>query len=508
MVLCTVVVGTFMGTVDGTIVNVALPKIKAAFGVTLSEVQWVSTAYLLVLAVMLLLSPWLGERLGYKQTFILGLAVFTTFSFLCGLSWSLNSLLLFRALQGFGGGILGTVGMVLWRREFPPEKQAVPMGIYMVAIGGAVAFGPPLGGYLIEYYNWPSIFFVNVPVGVLGVAASVVILRSKRTVHKAPPLDLLGFISLSIFLTAMLTAVAEGNASWNTGGWTSGFMITCYAISFVGLVVFIFAELNAENPLVDLRVFRDLNFSIGAVIFICYGIALGGVAMIGPLFCQTALGYSQLQSGLVLLPLGVVLSIASVISGSIASRISMKWTSVVGLLIFAYGLHLASKYGIETSRTRIMQVGMIMGLGLGTVLTPLSTLMLAWMPSHLMGPASGAYQAMRNVSMAVGVAVFQTMITRRSIFHEAIYGQTAVGYLSNVQVAMNDLRIYLIQRSGATREVIEAQGEALMVVYFKLQAFISSVNDDYFLAMVIILCCIVPTLFLREVKGKVIHVTE
>lgn len=508
MVLCTVVVGTFMGVVDGTIVNVGLPTIRAAFGATLSEVQWVSTAYLLVLAVMLLLSPWLGERLGYKQTFIIGLAVFTTFSFLCGVSWSLNSLLLFRGIQGFGGGILGTVGMVLWRREFPPDRQALPMGIYMVAVGGAVAFGPPLGGYLMEYYSWPSIFFVNVPVGVIGLMASLFVLRSKRRVHEAPPLDVVGFLSLSVFLTAMLTALAEGNASWNTGGWTSNFIIGCYVISLAGLVTFLITELRVENPLVDLRIFLNFNFSVGALIFLSYGVVLGGIAMIGPLFCQEALGYSQLESGLVILPLGLVMSLMGIVSGLIASRISMKWMSIVGLLILAYGLHLASKYGIDTGRNHIVLVGMVMGLGFGTILTPLSTLMLAWMPQNLLGSASGTYQAVRNVAMAIGVAVFQTMITRRSIFHEAMYGQSAVNYLSNVQIAMGQIEDYLLHVSGGTREVIERQAEALMVVYFKLQAFISSVNDDYFFGMVIILCCILPTLFLKERKGVVIHVTE
>lgn len=508
MVLFTVLVGTFMGVVDSTIVNVGLPKIRGFFGVSLSAVQWVSTAYMLVLAVMLLLSPWMGEKIGYKITFIIGLSFFTLFSFMCGISWSLNSLLFFRAIQGFGGGILGTVGMVLWRREFPPERQALPMGIYMVAVGGAVAFGPPLGGYLIQYFDWPSIFFVNVPVGIIGLVASLIVLKKDQRNKGVPPLDWGGFLSLSTFLTAMLIAVAEGNAPWNTEGWTSNFMKACYAITFVGFVSFLFIELRAKHPLVDLRIFTNFNFAIGGTAFTAYGVVLGGIAMIGPLFCQTALNYSQLESGLVILPLGVVMSAMGIITGLIAGRISMKLMLVVGLLILAYSLHLAAGYGVDTGRNHIVTVGAVMGLGLGTILTPLSTLMLTWMPPHLLGAASGTYQALRNVAGAIGVALFQTLITRRSIFHEAMYGQTAVNYLSNVQIAMIEAQRYLYHQSGQTKEVMKQQASLLIGVYFKLQAFISSVNDDYFLGMVIILSCILPSLLLKERRGVVIHVTE
>lgn len=507
-VLGTVLIGTFMGVVDGTIVNVALHSIKASFGVSLDAAQWVATAYLLALAVMLLVSPWLGEQIGYKWAYILGLSFFTLFSLLCGIAWNLNMLLLFRAFQGFGGGILGTVGMVLWRREFPPDEQALPMGIYMVAVGSAVAFGPPLGGYLIEKLTWPAIFFINVPIGVVGIGLALFLLRSEKRAP-GPPLDWVGFISLCLFLTALITALAEGNAAWNTGGWTSSFMVGCYFVGAVSLILFIATELRVDNPLVDLRIFLDRNFAVGSFAFLAFSIVLAGTAIIGPLYVQSALGYSQLQSGLVILPIGLIMSVVGIVAGAMAHRFNMKGMCVVGLVIFSIGCYMGSRYGLYTERSWILSSNVVTGFGLGLLMTPLSTLMLAWMPPQLIGSASGAFQAMRNIGGAVGVALYDATVSGRQVYHLQVYGQAADSQPSNLAVALHSVENYLRGATGTSAAELSTQSRAVLGVWFKFQAFVSSVDDVYWLGMALLLISIVPVLFLRSRKGgAVVHVGE
>lgn len=510
MVLFTVLIGTFMGVIDSTIVNVALHSIKSSFGVGLDTVQWVSTAYMLVLAVMLLVSPWLGERIGYKWTYLLGLTIFTLFSFLCGISWNMHFLLLFRALQGFGGGILGTVGMVLWRREFPPQNQALPMGIYMIAVGGGVAFGPPLGGLLIEKLTWPAIFYINVPVGTLAIVLALFLLKPEKRSRVAPPLDSVGLISLCLFLTALITALAEGNAQWNTAGWNSPFMVWCYIIGGFSLILFVATEIRAVHPLVNLRIFLDPNFAIGSIVYLCFSIALSGGAIMGPYYVQTALNYSQLESGLTVLPVGLVMSVVGMAAGALAKRISMKGMCVAGLLVFAYGCHLATQFGLYTERSWILNANGVMGLGLGLLVTPLSTLMLAWMPDHLLGSASGTYQALRNVGGAMGVALYETILSVRQVYHLAIYGQSADQYPSNLAVALHSIQNYLRGVSATTGEGLVVQSKAVLGIWFELQAFVSSIDDVYAMGLTLLVCSIVPTLFLRSHKDRrrIAHVGE
>jgi MFS transporter, DHA2 family, multidrug resistance protein len=510
MVLFTVLIGTFMGVIDSTIVNVALHSIKSAFGVSLDAAQWVSTAYMLALAVMLLVSPWLGERIGYKWSYLLGLIFFTLFSFLCAISWNMTVLLLFRALQGFGGGILGTVGMVLWRREFPPERQSLPMGIYMIAVGGGIAFGPPLGGYLIEKLTWPAIFFINVPVGFLGIVLALFLLRAEKRGSFAVPLDSVGLISLCLFLAALITALAEGNAKWNTDGWTSGFMICCYLIGGLSLLLFLITELRVAHPLIDLRIFLDSNFAIGSIVYLCLSIALSGGAIMGPYYVQTALNYTQYESGLTVLPVGLVMSVVGMISGVLARRMNMKWMCVAGLLIYAYGCYMAVQFSLYTEWSWILNANSMMGLGLGLLITPLSTLMLAWMPDHLLGSASGTYQALRNVGGAMGVALYETVLSLRQVYHNAIYGQSADQYPSNLAVAVDSVQNYVREVSSSTGEGLVEQSQAVLGVWFRLQAFVSSVDDVYSLGLVLLVSAIIPTLFLRSHKGleRLAHVAE
>ena len=290
-VLLNVMIGTFMAVLDATIVNVALPNMMAAFGTSVDKIEWVLTAYLLIFAVMLPSSGWIADHLGYKRTYALGLFLFTLGSFLCSLAWNEDILIWFRVVQGAGAGFIMPVGMAIVTREFPPEKRGMALGFWAISAAASVSLGPMIGGYLIDTFSWHMIFDVNVPVGIFGMIATYVIQREYRTEH-VRKFDVVGFISMTVFLVSLLLALADGNAEWNTGGWTSDFILACFAIAFIGFVIFIITEFNVEHPIIDLRLLMNYNFGIANVMMFIFGIALFGNSFLLPLYLQNSLGYT------------------------------------------------------------------------------------------------------------------------------------------------------------------------------------------------------------------------
>jgi DHA2 family multidrug resistance protein len=260
-VLANVMIGTFMAVLDATIVNVGLTKMMAAFGVSVDKIEWVLTAYLLVFAVVLPSSGWIADHLGYKKSYLLGLFLFTFGSLLCSISANENMLIIFRVIQGAGAGFIMPVGMAIVTREFPPEKRGMALGFWGIAAASSISLGPMFGGYLIDTFSWHAIFDINVPIGIVAMAATVIILREYKVV-KTRKFDLVGFISMTLFLVFLLLALSDGNAAWNTGGWTSNFILACFAIAFVSFVIFIFTELNVEHPIIDLRILKNRNFGM------------------------------------------------------------------------------------------------------------------------------------------------------------------------------------------------------------------------------------------------------
>ena len=257
-VLANVMFGTFMAVLDATIVNVGLSKMTAAFGTSVDKIEWVLTAYMLVFAVVLPSSGWVADHFGYKKTYFLGMFLFTLGSLLCSFSWDENALIAFRVIQGAGAGFIMPVGMAIITREFPAEQRGMALGFWGIASAASVSLGPMIGGYLIDNFSWHAIFDVNVPVGILGLVVTIIIQREYKTEHTRK-FDLIGFLSMSVFLTSLLLALSDGNASWNTGGWTSNFILSCFAVSIIGFVIFIITELNVEHPIVELRLMKDLK---------------------------------------------------------------------------------------------------------------------------------------------------------------------------------------------------------------------------------------------------------
>lgn len=294
--LANIMLGTFMAVLDATIVNVGLPKIMASFGVGIDKIEWVITAYMLAMAVMLPTSGWLADKFGYKRLYFIGLLLFTAGSMFCGMSNDENTLIMSRILQGLGAGMIQPLGMAIITREFPPHQRGVAIGFWAISAAASVSFGPLIGGYLVDNFSWQLIFDVNIPFGIAAMVFTVLIQREFIN-PRAGRFDLIGFISVVIFVPVLLFALSEGSAATNSAGWHAPYILLCFAISIIFGAIFITQELTTDNPLIDLRLLGNYNFGMGNLVMVIFSVGMFGSTFLLPLYLQNTMGYTALQAG-------------------------------------------------------------------------------------------------------------------------------------------------------------------------------------------------------------------
>jgi DHA2 family multidrug resistance protein len=499
LVLAGVMIATFMAVLDATIVNVALSTLMSTFGVTVDRVEWVLTAYLIVFGVMLPSSGWLADHLGYKRVFLLGLLTFTLGSFLCSIAWNLNALIAFRVLQGAGSGILQPVGMAIVTREFPPEKRGVALGFWTIAAAASVSLGPTVGGYLIDNYSWHMVFDVNIPIGIVGMTAVLVVLRERKG-ESARAFDIVGFVSLSAFLTSLLLALASGNSAWNTGGWQSNYILTCFAISAVSLTVFLITEFSVEHPLVELALFKNFNFAVTNTVMFMFGVGMFGSTFLLPIYLQNSLGYTPLQAGMVFLPVGFLQGATSPLAGVFSDRYNPKIPLAIGILLMAYTFYQFGFLAPISEKRDIMLPLYLRGIAMGMLFTPVITISISEIPIQKIAQASGLVNVIRQIGGSFGVAVFGTILTRRTIYHAAVYGQQIDASSNSLQQTLARLQDFAVARTGGTAGTALAKARVQLGSFVANQAFVSAVDDVFLIAAVIVALTVIPVFFLRTHK--------
>ena len=504
LVLASVMIATFMAVLDATIVNVALPKLMATFGVSVDHVDWVLTAYLLIFAVVLPSSGWFADHLGYKRVFLLGLSLFIIGSLLCSLAWSLDVLIAFRVLQGAGAGFLMPVGMAIITREFPPEKRGIALGFWSMSASASVSLGPAIGGYLIDHYSWHTIFDVNVPIGVVGLLALLIVLREYKS-DRIRDFDLVGFLSLGVFLTALLLALSGGNSAWNTGGWTSTYIMTCFAISAVGLVFFLATEFSVEHPLIELGLFKNFNFGVSNLVSFMFGIGMFGSTFLLPIYLQDSLGYTPLQSGMVFLPVGIMQGVAAPFAGHFADRHNAKIPLILGLVLMAFTFYQFGFLSLHSESSEIMLPLYLRGFAMGILFAPMTAIAISEISNHKMAQASGMLNVIRQVGGSVGVALFGSLLVRRTIYHGAIYGQQVDSQSATVKQTLMKLQHFATEATGGTAGQAIGKAKALMVSSLQNQAFVQAMDDVFIVAGVIIIISAIPVLFLRSHHKRITH---
>ncbi len=477
--LTVLIAGMFMSVLDISIVNVAIPTIQNDFGVTTEEVQWIATAYSLALGVVVPVSGWLSDKLGPSRTYNLALVGFAAGSALCGLAWSLNSMIAFRILQAIPGGILPVVTLTIVYRIVPREKIGAAMGMYGLGIVVAPAIGPTLGGYLVEYVDWRLIFFINVPVGILGaVAATMVLPRFPAT--RAGRFDVLGFLTIATGLFSLLLALSEGQ-DW---GWTSYRVLILLTVGALSLALFVIIELEVDEPLLDVRVFRYWAFTNSLLLISVLSVGLFGVLFYIPLFLQQAQGMGAFEAGLLLLPQALVMGVLMPIAGRLYDRIGPRWPATIGLTIVAIGTYELHRTTVDITHEHMMWLLVFRAAGMGLAMMPIMTGGISAIPPHQVSSASAFNNVVQRTTAALGLAIL-----------------TAI--LSSQQAQLLGDRTALIT-TGTQLPQLGSRGDGgpigTLAVYQQMQTqvFVSGLNDLYIITAGLTAVGVVLALMLRS----------
>ncbi|GCE21806.1 MDR family MFS transporter [Dictyobacter kobayashii] len=416
IVILVVVFGAFMTILDQTIVNIALPRLQTAFHAPLSIVQWSITAYILTQGVMTPTTAFFVNHLGAKRFYVLALAIFTLGSALCGLAWSLPALIIFRILQGIGGAFLYPVAITLVYREFPPQQRGTASAALGVASLLAPAIGPTLGGYLVTYSDWPYIFFINVPLGIIGIILGIWLLREVRP--EAPTrFDLAGFVLAASGLTAFLYALSDAS----TAGWGSLLIVSLLVAGLLLLCTFVLTELRrarrGDAVLLDLRLFTNSPFIFSNIASALITFVFFGGLFLFPIYLQNLRGLSALQSGLLLLPQAFASIIVALIGGRLVDRFGARPVVIPGMLIMAFTLWQSADLQLTTSFWWLGGLYLLRGVALGLIIQPLNASALQDMRPHQFAQASSLYNVIRFVSTSLGVAILATLVQSQAKLH-------------------------------------------------------------------------------------------
>jgi EmrB/QacA subfamily drug resistance transporter len=405
-VLVSVIFGIFMVILDTTVVNVAFQALRTEFGATLNDSQWIISIYVLSLGISTPLSGFLADRFGMKQVYLAGLGFFILGSLLSGFAPSLTILIAARALQGFGGGIALPLGTALLFRTFPPSEQGVALGIFGIAALVAPAVGPILGGYLVDHNLWRFIFFINPPIGLLGIILGTLFLPNIERARN-PRFDLGGLITEIIgFGSILLAASLAANQGWN-----SPQVLQWFGIGAVGLVAFVLVELFvAKEPLLDLRLFTRRTFLNASLLGYVSVIALFGAEFLMPLYLQSLRGLTALQTGLTLLPMAITGGVAAIVSGRLYDKLGPRPLVVFGFTILIVNTWQLSQIKADTPITWIMFLLTLRGLALGSTVQTTFVTALSVVPLRQVARGSSLTNATRQVVQSIGVAILATIL--------------------------------------------------------------------------------------------------
>lgn len=407
--LFTVAVGVMMVALDGTIVAIANPAIASDLGATFAEVQWITNAYFLALAVSLITAGKLGDRFGHRQTFLIGVVGFAAASGAIGLSDSIALVIVFRVLQGLFGALLMPAALGLLRATFPAEKLNMAIGIWGMVIGASTAGGPILGGVLVEHVNWQSVFFINVPVGVLAVALGVWILLDHRAENAPRSFDILGIALLSAAMFCLVWALIKA-PEWGWGDLTTW---TFIAVSAVGFALFAFWETKVGEPLIPLGLFRSVPLSAGVVLMVLMAIAFMGGLFFVTFYLQNVHGMSPVDAGLHLLPLTGMMIVGSPLAGAVITKVGPRIPLAGGMAFTAlamYGMSTLEK----TTGSGVMSLWFaLLGLGLAPVMVGATEVIVGNAPMELSGVAGGLQQAAMQIGGSLGTAVLGAVMASK-----------------------------------------------------------------------------------------------
>lgn len=415
VVAITVTFGAFMAVMDISVVNVSLPHMMGVFGESLSAITWVATSYSIAEIIMLTMAGWWSTLLGRKRLYLVSMAVFTAGSILAGTAQTFGQMLVYRTIQGIGGGSLIPVSQAILRETFPSEEQGMAMAVYGMGVVLAPAAGPILGGWLTDQYGWPWIFYINVPISVVGMLFVGAFVKDPLYLRRGiQAIDWLGIALLAVGLTGLQVVLERGQQeNWFESAWIVG----ATAATAASLTAMVFWELRAREPVVNFRILRNVPLSVGSSMGLIFGLALFGSTFILPQFTQDLLGYPALQAGLVLAPRAVTLFLFMPIAGWLYKYVDPRLLVLGGLMLIFWSFYDLAHLSLGVGFWNLVPMLLIMGAGMPFMFVTISTVSLSTLPREVMTEASSLYTLARRVGGNIGYALAATIVAQRSQFH-------------------------------------------------------------------------------------------
>ncbi|HVK87689.1 MAG TPA: DHA2 family efflux MFS transporter permease subunit [Kofleriaceae bacterium] len=494
--------GSLMATIDTSIVNVAIPQIRGELGASLQEITWITTAYMIAMVLVMPLTGFLGSFFGQKRVYLASLVIFTLGSVLCGTARSLEMLVLWRILQGLGGGALQPTQQAILRQTFPPNEQGMAMAIFSMVIMVGPAVGPVLGGWITDNMSWPWIFFVNLPVGVLGAYLTwrnvyepedVLVAQRKYAAKLRANLDWQGIVLMAIAVGAMMFVLEEGaSEDW----FESTKILVATYIAGVGLAAFIIRELTAVAPVIDLRMFRDPTFASGTAISgLVFAVLMGSMFLL-PVFTQELMHYSATQSGVLLLPRTIAMMVATPIVGKLYNRVRPAWLVGFGMLSAALGCWMQADITLQTPTEHLLAPLAITGIGFAFLFVPLTTAALSNVPRDQLAAAAGVNSFIRQIGGSIGLSVVANLFSRYS-------ASATAGLAANVTLLRPEVAAEAVHTKAAllARGMSPDLATALMQKSFAgraaIQGTVMGFDKTFILQMITFLVVLPLLLFLR-----------
>ncbi|HKV53623.1 MAG TPA: DHA2 family efflux MFS transporter permease subunit [Candidatus Binataceae bacterium] len=494
IIAISVMLGTILEVLDSSIVNVSLPHMQGSFSASVDEIAWVVTSYLVAAGIMIPMTGWIAARYGRKRYFMASVITFIIASALCGVARSLNEIVVFRILQGAAGAAMMPLSQAILMETFPPQEQAMSMAIWGMGMMVAPIMGPTIGGWITDTLSWRWNFYINVPIGTLGafmVSRFVEDPPYLRHLRKDAPIDWIGISCLIIGLGLGEIILDRGErADWFASPW----VVYCSIAALTALVVLVMQELSTRDPIMDLRMLGDRNFTLPVSLVILLTFTLYGTAILNPVFLQELLGYDASKAGLVMAPRGFGTMFAMLILGTLSRRgYDTRPLVGIGFGMVALAMWAMAGLNLDSDTARIVWPTVLQGIGTGLIFPGLSAAALSSLPRQRMGYAASLYAVTRNLGAALGTSYLTTMLIRQQ--------QVRQSYLVEHISVFSLMKItpLPISHMNFTQQLAAGQNQGMMLLYrmVQRQAMMLSFNDIYRLLSVMMLV-LIPTFFFLQ----------